>query len=176
MLRDCIAMKHTKKFTCVLIFSSFSFYAHSNHDPIQELVLSSHMMEQLNTEFGPFESFMQDIDHLKKEMAEEGLSEKMIEQNLVVMGKFHETLQNAKKIILSSLSCVIEEHLKKGLSQKDIKHLVTLFKDPALIKFQKIVEECMPEIIKRLAQEKDTHLKQPFEDMVKNLVRRQPSE
>ena len=169
-------MKYTKKFTCALIFSSFPLWAHSNHDPIQELVLSSHMMEQLDTEFGPFESFMQDIDHLKKEMEEEGLSERVIEQNLAVMRKFYEQLQNAKKIILSSLSSVIEEHLKKGLSSKDIQHLVTLFKDPTLIKFQKVVEECMPEIMKHLAREKETHLKQPFEDMVKNLVRRQPSE
>ena len=142
---------------------------------VQELVLASHMMDQLNTEFGPFESFMQDRDNLKKEMEGEGLSDKEIAQNLEAMNQFYEKLQTSKKIILNSLSSLLEDQLARKLSEADMKKLIKIFNDPILIKFQKVVQECMPHILKHLEQEKDIHLKDSFDHMVKNLVRKSPS-
>lgn len=141
----------------------------------QELILVSDMLNQLNTEFGPFESFMGDRENLKKEMEDEGLSAQEIENNLKAMDQFYQKLQTSKKIILNSVSSLVEDQLARKLSEDDTKKLIKIFKDPVLIKFQKVVQECMPQIITHLAQEKDTHLKESFDHMVKSLVRKSPS-
>lgn len=157
-------------FFTFLCFASYSFAQTPGEKDCEKLLNVSEIESYLDDAFGPYDTFEQDKDALTHTMKSQGLSDRSTHENIQALEQFSKHVQSIKKPIMKKVKAHLTQKLTAQFTADEIHELIRLLNHPVMKKFKNFSKKVMPEALRIVYTEKNTHLKKPFDDLQKSLV------